>query len=154
MVTTAYRTHAFALRSGEVNITLIEFDHPSLPEPARVTSDNVATTHQGNVYVPCPALVQFITRVPGQMPTARISVDNVSQLLLEAVRSVVQPMPTVTLTCVLASSPDTIEWGPQVLSLSGVDIDAQQISGELTLAPLIDTPVMRRVSPAITPGLF
>lgn len=152
MVSSTFRTHAFALRSGEVNITLLEIDHPNLASPARLSTDTVATTHGGNVYVPCPALVQFLQRVPGAIPTARIQVDNTSQLLLEATRSVVQPMPTVTMTVVLASDPNTVEI-QQTLFLAQAEITAAQISGELTMAP-VDGPFLRRVSPAITPGLF
>lgn len=154
MVTQAYHTHSYAVRSTNINHTLMEIDHPSMPEPARITSDIVDTTHNGNVYIACPAVVQIISRTAGSLPVSRISVDNVSQLLLDSLRSVTTPMPTITTFCVLQSAVNVIQWGPSVMYLSDTEITATTISGNLTIPSLIDRPLLNRASAAITPGLF
>ena len=154
MVTQAYKTHSFALRSTNVNHILMEIDHSTMPEPARITSDNVNTTHNGNVYISCPSVIQLMVRTPGAVPTASLRVQNVSQILLDAARSAVTPMPTVSVFSVLQSNLNTIQWGPMIMSLSATDITETDITGELTIPSLIDRPLLTRVSQAITPGLF
>lgn len=152
-VSAAFKAHAFALRSDDVNINLVEIDHPNLPEPARISTDTVDTVHLGNTYVSCPVKIQWAVREGGRAPTSRLEVDNVGKIILDPVRSVVSPMPTVRFISVLASQLNTIDF-EQTMDLADAKITPEVISGELTVYNLLNRPVLTRVSARICPGLF
>jgi hypothetical protein len=91
------------------------------------------------VYTAFPFQFRFHADKDGELPTAELSCDNVSQLLIQAVRAVQGPA-TVNCEVVLASSPDTVEMTTQGYTLQSVNYDARTMTLVLVYEPLTSEP--------------
>jgi len=83
-------------------------------------------------------------------PDVTLEIDNVDRVIVDAVRIAVTS-PTITMSVVLQSTPNTIEAGPFNLTLRSVRWDALVVSGQLTYEPILDAPYP---GGSFTPGEF
>lgn len=153
------RVHSVSARSalaaqetGEAFLVLLKVTHPELPEPLRVTSDNVETVHGGEAHKPYP----FGYRFPedGDVPRrTELVIDNVARELVPTLRSIQTP-PTVEAKVVCASRPDEV-LATCVQSLRNHRANQLTISGELGYEDLLDEDFPAdEFLPSSHPGLF
>ena len=146
----------FASQTSEAFLMLVEIsdDGSSSNLPIRVTSDNVTTTSNSNDYSPFPFLISMPAETEDRLPIVEFAIDNVDRSIIQEVRQAAVPL-TVTLSVVLASSPDTIEAGPFVYTLRNVRYNAHTINGELLFEDILNEPYpAASYDPTNYPGLF
>ena len=125
-----------------------------MAEPILVTSDGVATVSNGLTF----NSYQFMLTLPDDterpFSQGRLSIENVSQVIIEALRSVSSAL-LITMQIVLASDPDTVEVEYPEFELVNVNYDAQQISGDLSIESFVEEPFPGdSFIPSYFPGLF
>lgn len=130
---------ALAAETDEVYLVLLEIDHADLGSPLRFVNNNVDITSNGDLYTGFPFEAILPDDAEDKEPTAEIRIDNVSRELMDEVRSLTSP-PTMTLSVILESSPNTIEWGPLEFDTRGVTYDAQAIRFRLAYSTFIREP--------------
>ncbi len=143
-----------AQETAEVFIRLITIDHPDLAAPIRVSSDAVDTVSNGNTYTAFPFELQLPDDSGDRPQTARLTIDNVSREIVQAIRSIQSP-PSVTIEIVRAADPDTIEVSYTGFALRNVRYDAMVVSGDLTVDDFTTEPYPAgRFVPSLFPALF
>lgn len=124
-------------QTGEVFVVLLALAHAQLVETIRVTSDSIVTTSGGNTYNPFP----FTVALPGErgdrLAGAQLIIDNVDRSIVTALRQI-GSAPTVTISVVLASSPDTVEAGPFVYTLKNAKYNALTVEGDLAFEDILN----------------
>lgn len=111
-------------------VPILRIEHPDLPSPI-LLAYNTETVHRTDGdYLPYAFQVNLPAQLDEEIPTVQLTVDNTDLAVNDKIRSLVGK-PTVTLSVVLASSPDTVEAGPFVMSLQTAQADANTIQGTL-----------------------
>lgn len=145
---------SFAPETDEVWVALLLIEHAAIT-PIRVCDNMEDVVSNGQTYVAYP----FDIRLPGsnarEMPKVTLTIDNVDRTIVETLRAVATPA-TVTLSIVLASSPDTIEAGPYRMTLrSARTPNPAQVQGELAYEDVLNQPFpAASFTPNLFPGLF
>lgn len=145
-----------AQTTGEVWLSFLRIEHPSLPEPIRLVCNYTSITRADGVYVPFAFNVPSPAQMEdGKVPETQLSIDNVSLELGDILRTIMGK-PQVILFTALASSPDVIEEGPYTFDLTAVDGDKNQITGQLGYDPSVTNQVLpaQTYVPVSSPGLF
>ena len=157
-----------AANSAEVEVALIQIDHPDLDAPVRLSTDptdrlSVDPLRYGTRSSWLGATDPFLfvlasAEVPGDQEdapaAANIVLENVTNDIAATLRQV-STRATVHLAVVLASSPDQVEVEFRDMSLVGADGDAGEIRLSLTRAPIeAETVPMDRFSRDRFLGLF
>jgi hypothetical protein len=154
------RQAAFAQETGEAFVALLIIDHPTLDAPLRFVNnmEDVYSTVGGvaepQQYFGCPFTVNLPEERDDQLPTVTLSIDNVDQAIVAAIRGLTGA-PTLTLYIVLASSPNVIEAGPFVFQLTRAQYTAETVSGQLSFPDVLNEPFpWRAFTPNDWPGVF
>jgi hypothetical protein len=88
------------------------------------------------------------------VPEVVLSVDNVDRAMVNFIRTQATP-PTVTLSAVLASTPNVLEMGPLVMTLRDVGWNSLTVSGKIKPKVFTDTSLPgESMSPNLFRGLF
>ena len=154
MTSSNYDQAAFAHETSEVLLTILELVSVDLAVPLRVVNNSEDIVHLGDTYQAFPFFVKKPTNLPNEMPRAELSICNVDQQIVEAVRDVDTPL-TVTITQILASSLNTIEDGPYTLVLRDVAYNYGVVSGSLEVDDILNEPYPADTyDPVVAPGLF
>lgn len=153
-VSDTFKAAMYQQQTDEVLLALIVIAHDDLASPIRVCSnveditqggivyddEGVVTTDAGTVtdgsgdtYTAFP----FEVELPDPEGLAILSICNVDRQIVEAIRTIDSP-PTVTLSLVLADSPDVVEAGPFEFELTDVTYDALIVSGTLSFDHFLD----------------
>jgi hypothetical protein len=154
-LSTAFRSALAAQETGEAILLLLEIDHSELATPIRVSSDNVNTTSNGEVFVAYP----FILKLPNDdntegPPVASLQIDNVDQSLTTVIRNITTP-PTCRIMVVLGSDPDTLEMDLPGFSMIDISANVTTISAQLTIENYMAEPFPgNKFMPSTFPGLF
>ncbi len=157
MTSTNFVRAATRQETDEVVVALLTIEHPNMDPPARVCSDAVDITSNGNVF---KGGVPFTCALPDAHPDKRTAVrllmDILDQELIAHLRSIPAGVPaTVTLELVLAATPDIIESGPYVFTLRSADWDIQDVEAEIAFEDVLGVKVPgERFIPSTHPGLF
>jgi len=147
---------ANARETDEVYLVLLEINHSSLPAPIRLVNDQQDLIHLSNTY----QRMAFELSLPDDrdegLPRCRITVDNVSQDIVAAVRNMPATEPaTVTIKVVLASQPDTIELEESGFTFRDVRWNIARVEGTLYLEDVLREPYPSgTMTPTFYPGLF
>lgn len=153
MPTTAALRAAFRQETDEVFLIILDIDHPALADPIRVVNNSENIVSNGNTYVAFP----FEIRLPDEaedQPRVTLTIDNVDRVIVDTIRSLTTA-PTVSISVILASSPNDIEVGPFVMTLREVTYDVMTVQGELTFDDVLNEPFPGdSFIPAHYPGLF
>lgn len=132
-----------AAASAEIELALIRIDHPDLPTPIRLSTDNTERLSSDPLMYGTrsswgganPATEPFLFVIasavlPGDAEdapaTARIVLENLDAQMVTLVRSFTDPA-TVSMAVVMADSPDLIEAEWTDLLLVSADITAGEI---------------------------
>lgn len=153
-VSTAFRDSAYKQEATDVVIPLLTINHASLAAPIRVAFNNENITSNGDVYVGTFFGLTLPIDEPEAGPRASIEIDNVSQEIVQAVRSITTPA-SVTIQVVRSTAPDVVEVSYSGMDMTNVSYDVQKVSGELTFESFLEEPYpYARFDPARFPGAF
>jgi hypothetical protein len=144
----------FAPETGEVFVLLLTFAHPGLAVPIRVCNAGDSVYSGGLEFVHFPFEFELPPENDQAPPTVRLRICNVDRRIVEAVRTVGSP-PTVTVTLVMASTPDQVEAGPFEFTMRDATFDAIVVEGGLAYQDLLSEPFPADAfTPTRTPGIF
>lgn len=153
-VSNTFKSAAFGARTDEAYLVLLTVDHTELASPIRVTSDGVNTTSNGETFYAYPFTLYLPDDTDRPFSRGRIVIDNVSQVLISAARSIATAL-SITIQIVLASDPDTVEVEFSDFELTDISYDAQTISGTLSIESFVEEPFPGdSFIPSYFPGLF
>lgn len=120
-----------AVNTSVVFHGLITITHPTLTEPIRVCDNNEAVTSRGHIYYPIAFTSDLPDDTADALPTARITLDNVAQELIDAIRGLTTP-PKFTLEVVTSDNPNYVELLVADLLMRSVTWNDTQITAELS----------------------
>lgn len=153
-MSTTLTQSAFAQETDEVWLVLLTISHPDIDPSIRVVNNSVNVTSRGNEFVNFPFDITLPDQREDSPSRARLSIDNVSREIAQAIRQISTP-PNVLIEIIRAADPDTVEMSWPFFQLRNVKWDAQSVSGELMLEDFTDEPYPAGTfSPPSFPGLF
>lgn len=134
--------------SAEIEVVLIEIDHPELDAPIRLSTDNTErlsdeplyygtrSTWRGadpdsDPYLWVAASALLPSDLEDQPAAATVALENLDSRMVELLRSFRDPA-TIHMAVVLASSPSLVEAEWTDLRLVGADITAGEISLQIS----------------------
>lgn len=121
----------FSSQTSEVFLTLLEIDHDTLTTPFRFVANNENIVSNGNTYYRSAFEYELPEDSSGTVAGMSITICNVDRQIIETIRTVTGT-PTIAVSIVLASDPDTIEYGPLSFYLETSTYSALTISATLT----------------------
>lgn len=109
-------------QTDEVFLECLTITHPTMAEPLRLVNDRQDLARTAGTFQRFPFQITAPVNDEQRMPELRISIDNVDQRIVTAIRSLAGDPDEVTITyeVVLHSSPNTVEYGPIDFRLDGV----------------------------------
>ena len=153
-VSATFRSAAYARETWAVFLMLLEIDHSTLDDPIRVVNNQADITSGGNPYTAYPFQIDLPQDDPDELPSVRLTIDNCSREITAGIRALTSA-PTVTLSVILSTSPNTIEAGPIVFSMQDVSISATTITATLVGEDILNIKYPAdSITPANFPGLF
>lgn len=154
VLSTAAKQAIFAQQTHEVFLMILTIEHDDLGGPIRVVNNRDNITSGGDVYTAYPFAFALPDEDEETLSQVELVITNVDRLLVDSVRSIATPL-TVTLEVILADTPDTIEAGPFIMSMSEVRYDALKLSGTCNFQDLLNEPYPEgSYTPSTYPGLF
>ena len=144
----------FAESTGEVPLYLIQFDHTDLTSPIRMVNNKEDIVSNGNIYTAFPFDIILPEQTPDRASTTTVRLCNVDRqvsTLLDGLSS----RPTLTVSMVLASSPDTIELGPAEYEVIDYVYGSTTIEATLSYENVNEELIpAHTINPADFPGAF
>jgi hypothetical protein len=125
-------------------------------DPLYLVDNTEPVTANGVTYIPCA----FRCVLPeqgddGASKPCRIEIDNVDRRIAEAAEETVHTQVTLTVSVVMAQSPDMIETGPLRFILRNISVSRETVQAELYDFYVYDRNLPGgRYSPLDFPGLF
>lgn len=145
---------AMAQQTDEVYLILLAVDHADIPSTLRFVNNTEDITSNSNLYTAFPFEVTMPDDSEEKEPVADLRIDNVSRELIDEIRTIQSP-PLITISVIIASTPDTIEWGPLELETQGVTYTAESIVFKLGYSAFIGEPFPYKTFDTIGfPGMF
>ena len=149
------RQNLLAVSADEPFLILLEIIHPDLPVPIRIVDDVQNITSNGEEFTALPFRINLPDDLSGQIPQARLEVDNVGRELttwLEISRGGVGAK--CRIMQVLRSDPDLIELDI-TLDLTKLSINNQSVQGQLGFVNVLgQSSVTTQFTPTTAPGLW
>jgi len=143
-----------AQETAEVYLILLTVDHGDIPSTIRFVNNTEDITSNSDVYTAFPFEVTMPDDKEDKEPLAELRIDNVSRTLVDEIRLIQSP-PIITLSVIIASTPDTIEWGPLEFETRGVTYTATSIIFRLGYSTFISEPFPYKAFDTIDfPGMF
>ena len=151
----AYKSTLAAVSSNEAPLILLEIDHADLGSPVRVVNDNSNLTSNGDIYIALPFRCELPDDFDGQLPRARLAVDNIGRELMQWIESSGGGNgSTCRFMQVMRSRPDTVEW-EITMNLYNVRCTFMEVSSELGYDNTFSRAACAlSFTPAIAPGIF
>lgn len=140
--------------TAEVFLPLLKIESDELADPLYFVSNDVDITSSGQAYQSYPFNITLPPQDEETTTGTKIRIDNTDLAIMSAIRSI-SGKPQITLSIVLASSPDVLERGPMQFDLESVDYDAASIDGNLLFDSILDEPSPAfAFTPQYFPALF
>lgn len=153
-LTNAYKRSAFDPDTADVWLVLITIAHASISPSIRVVNNMEDVVSNGDTFVGFPFDVMLPDDTDDAPPAAKLTIDNVSREIGEAIRAITSA-PTVSIQIVRAAAPNTVEQSWSGFSLRNVKWDAGKVAGDLVLENFTDEPYPAgNFSPASFPALY
>jgi hypothetical protein len=148
------RQALFAQETKEVFLLLLTISHAAITPTIRVANNTRDITSGGETFIGYPFTITLPDERDDGMPQMTLRIDNVSQAIVRALRSITRP-PAIQLDVVLADSPDTLEASIPGFTLRRATYDALVVEGALTLEDVLNQgfPALS-FTPSTTPALF
>lgn len=154
MVSTTTQAEMFAPEADEGLLALLTINHADLTDPIRVVNNNENITSRGNLFTAFPFEIILPDDNPESAPRARLTIDNVSREIGQAVRQI-SSAATVLIEIVRTDDYDTLEMSFPTLSLRNVRFDALKVTGDVLAADIhLEQYPAYTFNPSTTPGLF
>ena len=139
--------------TGEVFHALLVISHADITT-LRFVANTENVTSNGNVYTAYPFDIRLPQEREDQPPQVPLIIDNVDRAIVDEIRTLSGP-PDITLSMVLASDPDTVEYGPVAAKLRNVDWNMGTITGDLQVEDFLNEGYPAYAfTPQTAPGLF
>lgn len=140
----------------EVFALLVELSHPSLAAPIRVTNYPTDIISNEELYVALPFELVLPDTPENGVPVAKLSIDNIDRMIVQAVREMQPGTPcSVIMRVVLIADPDYVEIEYTDFVLTNVTYDALTVSGDLSIENFSTKPYpYGTFSPRFFGGLF
>jgi hypothetical protein len=152
-VSSTFKAALFGQQTGEALLVLLAIDHDDMASTLYVVNNTENITSNAQEYIAFP----FETKLPDfsqGIPKAQLTISNVDRQIVQTIRSITSK-PTVTLSVVLSSTPDTIEYGPLDFEMDNVQWNVFVVTGTLSFENIHDEPYGGdRFTPNMFPGLF
>lgn len=153
--TSAARQNLLATSADEPFLILLEITHSALVTPVRIVNDVQNIVVGGNTFTAMPFRVTLPDDVKGQIPQAKLEVDNIGRELTQWLEvSGGGQGAKCKIMQVMRSDPNTIEFSI-TLDLTNLSITNEVVSGQLgfvnTLGQVSTTVTF---TPATAPGLW
>lgn len=143
-----------AQSTGEVILTLVALSQDGWDDTLRLVANNEPITHLGHEYSPMAFEMSLPDEEDGTVPVLNWRADNTDRRLVEALRSV-RGAVDARVVWILASDPDHIQIGPFDVEMTAANYDANEITGTLGIAPVLDLQFGHMtLNPATAPALF
>jgi hypothetical protein len=144
----------FASGTSEVFAVLVEITHDDLDAPIRLTSNGADLMSGGNLYTAYPFEIALPPDTNEQIPKTTVRFGNADLRITQALRSIETP-PTMNVSVVLASDPDTVEIGPIPFVLRDASYDEVVVEATLSFERIYQLrfPCLA-MTPITSPGLF
>jgi hypothetical protein len=149
--------------TDEVFVFLLEFDHSTLAEPLRFSSDTtqtlpvlqeLGTVSGGNEYLYAPFGLELPAQEKDGISKATITIENVDRQIIATLRGLTSAL-DVNMKIVLASDPDTIETEIANFKLRNAEYDKLVVSGDIAVQFFDEEPCPNlRFTPSQFPGIF
>lgn len=140
--------------TDEVWLMLVKIDEETLPSPYYFVNNTEQITSNGQVYLPFPFTMDMPEDTSDRMPEVTLTIDAVDQQIVDTIRRAVG-IPTVEMSVIIASEPDTVIVGPMSFSLTNATYDENHISGTLAYENYLNEPWPSGImSPNGFAGLF
>lgn len=151
----AARQNLLATSANEPFLVLLEITHADLEVPIRVVNDTQNLTTNSVEFIGCPFSVTLPDDVQGQVPQAKLEVDNIGRDLtqwLEFSRGGQGAL--CRIMQVMRSDPDTIEFD-MTLDLTNMVITNETVTGVLGFQNILNrTGTIPTFTPQTAPGLW
>jgi len=152
-VSSTLKAEVFAQHSSEIFYALLVISHADITT-LRFVANTENVTSNGNTYTAYPFEIRLPQEREDQPPQVPIVIDNVDRAIVDEIRTLTGA-PTVTISVVLASDPDTVEYGPIEATLRNVDWNLATITGDLQAEDLLNEGYPgQSFTPQNAPGLF
>ena len=150
-----FKSTLAAVSATEAPLVLLEISHPDLSTPIRVINDMQDLTSNGHLFVACPFRCVLPDDYEGQLPKARLAVDNVGRDLMYWIETSSGGQgSSVRFMQIMRSRPDLIEW-EITMNLYNVNVTMQEISADLGFENLFAKPaISMQYRPDNSIGLF
>ena len=147
------KAEVFAQHSSEIFYALLVISHADITT-LRFVANTENVTSNGNVYTAYPFEIRLPQEREDQPPQIPIVIDNVARVIIDEIRTLTGPA-DVEISIVLASDPDTVEYGPVQATLRNVDWNLGIITGDLQAEDLLNEGYPgHSFTPQNAPGLF
>jgi hypothetical protein len=153
-LSTNFKTDVFKQEGSEVYLVLVEITHASLATPIRVVNNYADVTSNGNTYSAFPFTINLPDDSDEGNSDVTLSIDNIDRTVVDAIRTLTGP-PTVTISVILASAPNTLEAGPYAMTLRDSYYDSMVVTGTLAVEDMLNEPYpIDALTPAQFPNMF
>lgn len=130
MSSPTYVTNAVADNATDPMLLLLTIDHVDLPSPIRLVRNKADIVSRGNTFTAFPFDFVAPGATDGGSRPARITIDNVNQVIVQTVRALTSP-PTLLVEVVLASALNTVEDSLPVFKLFAASGDRYALEAEI-----------------------
>ena len=120
-----------AQETGEVFLICITISHPSLSAPYLLVNDYNPLQRTAGTFQPFAFDVSLPAEQDDKLPQVQMTIDNIDNEILQAIRNIPGQRPAVMLEVVLASSPNTVEAGPFDFSILSINYSDATIQGTI-----------------------
>lgn len=143
----------FSQESNDPFLTLLTLTHESI-DTVRLVNNTKDITSRGEVFQAFPMQVRMPVDDGETTRSFQIEFDNVSLLLIEAIRTVTTPI-KVKLEMVLASMPDAVQISHEDLEIKNISYNKRRVTATIILDNFLNTEVTsEKYFPSNFPGLF
>jgi len=141
--------------TDEVFLECLSINHADLSEPIRVVKNTEIITSGGHQYYPFRFDVTLPADAAEKLGELSLTISNVDRRIAEAAR-MINSAAIASFFVVLASSPNTIEYGPVTMALRNVKVNLMSVVGTLRAGEniLYQAYPAHSFVPSIFPGMF
>lgn len=114
-------------QTGEVYLHIVKITHANLASDLHFVDNTEDVVRSDATYTAAAFRIQLPSE-DDQQPQIRLQIDNVDQSIIQALRPL-NSAPTLTISVIRASAPNTVEVGPYEVKLKQFDYDKFTITG-------------------------
>jgi len=153
-VSSTLKQAVFAQETNQIFLILLVIDHTDLASPIRVVNRYSNIESNGETYIGYPFEIDLPEDTSDNIPEVNLTIDNIDRQIVDAIRTCSGP-PTATLSIILASAPNTVEYGPIDMTIRSTQYNAMTVTATISPDSVLNEPYPGDLySPQNFPGLF